>query len=103
MSGPPLKKGWGGQGNPPPGKQKCNVELRASSCMDPSGAAYIPKANSNSSNRIKAASRAFRTQNFLKDRNFDKRSTKKRNKQKSNLMMVEISPKSMNEEFLNSN
>ena len=72
-----LKKGGGGKGEVfglssvashhlIPGKLKCNVELRTTLGMEPSGAAYIPKANSNSSNRIKAASRAFVTQFFAR-------------------------------------
>ena len=111
--GSPLVDGCDGKGevfclssvesNPPPGKHKCNVELKTSLSMDPSGAAYVPKTNSNSSKRIKAASQAFRTEFFCKDRNFHKRMIKKGNTQNTNLVSVEISPKSTKEEFLNLN
>lgn len=80
-----------------------NGVVETNSSEETSGAAYIPKANSNSSNRIKAASVAFHGNDFRNNKYFKKRVLKKSKKQMKHLFSVCSSVKSRPEEFLDSN
>ena len=80
-----------------------NGVVETNSSKETAGAAYIPKANSNSSNRIKAASVSFQGNNFTNNKYFKKRASKKSKKQMKHLFNVCSSVKSRPDEFLDSN
>ena len=80
-----------------------NGVVETNSSKETSGAAYIPKANSNSSNRIKAASVAFQGNDFMNNKCFKKKALKKSKKQMKHLFNVCSSVKSRPEELLDSN
>ena len=60
-----------------------NGVVEMNSSEETSGAAYIPKANSNSGNRIKAAPVALQANNFTNNKYFKKRALRK-SKNRSN-------------------
>ena len=83
-----------------PEHQLLNGELRRTLSKELSGAAYIPKANSNNSNRIKAAYVAFQANDFRNNQYFKRRALRKGPKQIKHLFHVGTSLKSIPEEFM---